>query len=130
MPATDIFPDTDAGNDGLCCFEASLAVMPKEPVTAQQIAAQNTAIDAFRYDPESTIYHALGNITNPVMIIAGALDHVASVQDDIVLVAEIPNATFLQFGDAGHAALLQHAIEAGQLISVFLNDDLKSSKSV
>lgn len=76
VPATYIFPDNDPGNAGLCRFEASLAAMPKEPVTPQQIAGQNSAIYGYYGDPQSTVYHALGNITTEVLVIAGTLDEV------------------------------------------------------
>ena len=122
VPAPYIFPDNAAGNAGLCRFEASLATMPTEPVTAQQIAGQNSAIYGYYDDPQSPIYNALSNITNPVLVIAGTLDVVVSVQDDIVLVDKIPGASFLQFADAGHAAILQHAVEAGQVINAFLDE--------
>lgn len=121
VPATYIFPDNIPGNAGLCRFEASLAVMPKEPVTAQQIAGQNSAIYGYYDDPQSTVYHALVNVTSPLLVIAGTLDEVVSVQDDVLLVEEIPGASFLQFADAGHAAILQHAVEAGEVISAFLH---------
>ena len=121
VPATYIFPDNDPGNAGLCRFEASLAAMPKEPVTPQQIAGQNSAIYGYYDDPQSTVYHALGNITTEVLVIAGTLDEVVSVQDDILIVDMIPGANFLQFADAGHAAILQHAVEAGEVLSAFLD---------
>ena len=121
VPATYLFPDNDPGNAGLCRFEASLAAMPKEPVTPQQIAGQNSAIYGYYGDPQSTVYHALGNITTEVLVIAGTLDEVVSVQDDILVVDMIPGASFLQFADAGHAAILQHAVEAGEVISAFLD---------
>ena len=121
VPATYIFPDTDAGNKGLCKFVASLAIMPKEPVTSQQIAGQNSAIYGYDDDAASPVYHALGNITAPVLVIAGSEDMVLSVQDDYTLVNKIPVASFLQFADAGHAAILQHAVTAGQVISAFLD---------
>ena len=121
MPATYIFPDTDAGNTGLCKFEKSLSIMPKEPVTSQQIAGQNSAIYGYYNDAASPLYNALGNITTSVLVIAGSEDMVVSVQDDYILVNRIPGASLLQFADAGHAAILQHAVTAGQVISAFLD---------
>ncbi len=56
-----------------------------------------------------------------MLVIAGTLDEVVSVQDDILIFDMIPGASFLQFADAGHAAILQHAVEAGEVISVFLD---------
>ena len=121
VPATYIYPDTEAGNMGLCKFVGSMAAMPPEPVTSQQIAAEHGAIDDYLNDPAGTVYHGLGNITTPVLVIAGTHDMVLSVQDDYTLVNRIPGASFLQFADAGHAAILQHAITAGEAISAFLD---------
>ena len=67
------------------------------------------------------MYNALGNITTSVLVIAGSEDMVVSVQDDYILVNRIPGASLLQFADAGHAAILQHAVTAGQVISAFLD---------
>ncbi len=55
-----------------------------------------------------------------MLVIAGTLDEVVSVQDDILIFDMIPGASFLQFADAGHAAI-SHAVEAGEVISVFLD---------
>ena len=121
IPATYIFPDTAVGNAGLCRFEASLAAMPTEPVTAQQIAGQNSAIYGYQSDPNNVVYNGLSNITNPALVIVGTLDQVTSVQDDLILVNKIPGASLLQFADAGHAAILQHAVTAGQVVSAFLD---------
>ena len=121
VPATYIFPNTTAGNTGLCKFVASMAVMPQEPVTSQQIAGENSAIHNYITDSASTVYHALGNITAPVLVVAGSEDMVLSVQDDYTLVNNIPGASFLHFADAGHAAILQHAVTAGEDISAFLD---------
>ena len=76
VPATYIFPDTDGGNTGLCKFETSLGIMPTEPVTSQQIAGQNNAIYGYYNDAGSLVYSALGNITRPVLVIAGSGDMV------------------------------------------------------
>ena len=122
IPPTFIFPDSVAGNAGLCRFVASVAAMPQEPVTAQQIAAQNPTLFSYFDDPESTIFNALSNITAPVLVIAGTQDQILSVQDDVTLVYKIPGATLLQFADAGHAAILQHAVEVGHMITAFLDD--------
>ena len=121
LPPTYIFPDNVPGNAGLCRFETSLATMPTEPVTSQQVSGQNPAIFAYQDDPESLVYNALGNITAPLLVIVGTLDDIVSVQDDILLVERVPGASFLQFADAGHAAILQHAVEAGEVISAFLD---------
>ena len=120
-PATYIYPDIEAGNIGLCKFVASEAVMPQEPVTPQQNIGQLSAIDDYYKDPASTVYHALGNITAPVLVVAGTQDVILSVQDDYTLVNMIPGASFLQFADAGHAAIMQHAVTAGEYISAFLD---------
>ena len=95
--------------------------MPKETVTPQQIAGQNTAIYSYDDDPDSIVFHALSNITNPALAVAGTLDQVISIQDGLLILNSIPGASLLQFPDAGHAAILQHGVTAGQWMSAFLD---------
>ena len=102
---------------------ASIAAMPQEPVTAQQIAAQNSVLFSYFGDPDSTIFNALANITTPVLVVAGTQDQILSVQDDVALVNKISGASLLQFADAGHAAILQHAVDSADVITVFLDDE-------
>ncbi len=56
------------------------------------------------------------------LIIAGTLDEAISVEDDLTLFNAIPGASLLQFDDAGHAAILQHAVTSATVISAFLDD--------
>jgi len=118
---TLLYPDTDAGNLGLCKHLAANMVMPNDTVTTAQSDAQTPAITSYFEDPASPNYHALGNITNPTLVLAGTQDEIVSVQDDFTLVTKIPGASFLQFLDAGHAAILQNAVPSGQVISAFLD---------
>ena len=121
VPATTIFPDSPAGNSALCRWEASLATLPEEPVTPQQVARQTTAINGFEDDSDSTVYHALSNITNSALIVVGTLDQVFSFEDSLLMVDAISGASLLQYADAGHAAMLQHGVTAGQEIAAFLD---------
>ena len=121
-PPTDpIYPDTDAGNLGLCKLMASQEVMPQAPVLSKQLLGQNPAIFDYLNEPSSAIYNSLGNITNPVLVIHGSQDQDVAVQDGYTLVNKIPGASFLQFADAAHGAILQHAVTAGQVVSAFLD---------
>lgn len=121
IPAPYFFPNTDAGNAGLCRFLAAQNVMPQEPTTAAQIKAQGDPLYAAFIDPDATLYNQLGNISNPTLVIAGSQDMVLSVKDAQTIADQIPEAIFLQFADAGHAAVLQHGVAAGQDISAFLD---------
>lgn len=96
--------------------------MPQEVTTSDQIKAQNKAIDAALDDPRSALYYSLANITNPMLVVAGSMDMVLAVQDDYTIVGRVAGASLLQFADAGHAAVLQHAVTAGQVISAFLDE--------
>lgn len=116
-----IFPDTDAGNLGLCKLIASQEVMLQAPVSTEQLLGQHPAIFDFLDDPSSAIYNSLGNITNPVLVIHGSQDQDVAVQDGCTLVNKIPGASFLQSADAAHGAILQHAVTAGQVVSAFLD---------
>ena len=116
-----MFPDTPAGNAGLCRFLAAQKAMTQEPTTDLQIKAQSTPNYAAFTDPDATLYNQLGNITSPTLVIAGSQDMVLSVEDDYTIAGQIPEASLLQLADAGHAAVLQHAVAAGQIISAFLD---------
>ena len=96
--------------------------MPQEVTTSDQIKAQNKAIDAALDDPTGALYYSLANITNSMLVVAGSMDMVLAVQDDYTIVDRVPGASLLQFADAGHAAVLQHAVTAGQVISAFLDE--------
>ncbi len=98
-------------------------VMPSDPVSLEQANSETSAVESYILDPASTVFHALGNITNPVLVIAGTLDQRISIQDAYTLVEHIPEASFWQFADAGHESILQHAITAGRIISAFLDED-------
>lgn len=95
--------------------------MPQAPVSSDQLLGQNPAIFDYLNDPGSAIYNSLGNMTNPVLVIHGSQDQDVSVQDGYILANKIPGASFLQFADAGHGAILQHAVTAGQVVSTFLD---------
>ena len=122
LPASYIYPDTDAGNAGLCRLVASQMVMPMDPTTPQQVGAQTPAIATYLEGPSTAAYTGLHNITNPLLVIAGTQDQILSVQDDLVIVDSVPGASFLQYSDAGHAAILQHGATNGAVISAFLDD--------
>ena len=121
LSPTFIYPDTEDGNAGLCQFVAAQMVMPQAPTPPMQVAAQNPAIYSFLGGPSTAAYTGLGNITNPVLVIAGSQDQILSVQDDYLIVNTIPEASFLQYADAGHAAILQHGATNGVVISAFLD---------
>ena len=121
QPAYPIYPDNDAGNMGLCKFVASQKVMPQVPVSSEQLLGQNPAIFDYLNEPSSAIYNSLGNITNPVLVVHGSRDQDVSVQDGYTLVNKIPGASFLQFADAAHGAIFQHAVTVGQVVSAFLD---------
>lgn len=115
------YPDNESRNAGLCRHEAFQQVLPQDPNTAAQQTSEGPAIASYLEDPNSPIFHALGNITNPVMIFGGTLDVRISVQDVYTLVNHIPGAAFYQFTGAGHGSIQQHAVTAGTLISAFLD---------
>lgn len=121
QPAYPIYPNTDAGNLGLCKFVASQQVMPQTLVSSEQLLGQNPAIFDYLNEPSSATYNSLGNITNPVLVIHGSRDEDVSVQDGYTLVNKIPGASFLQFADAGHGAILQHAVTVSRVVSAFLD---------
>ena len=106
LPPTYIYPDTDAGNAGLCRLVASQMVMPNDPLTPAQVGMQTPAIEAYLEGPDTSAYTGLHNFTNPLWVIAGTQDQILSVQDDEIIVSMVPSASLLQYADSGHACHL------------------------
>jgi len=121
LPPTYIYPDTEAGNAGLCRLVASQMVMPNDPLTPAQVGLQTPAIEAYLEGPDTSAYTGLHNLTNPLLVIAGTQDQILSVQDDMTIVSMVSGASLLQFADSGHAAILQHGATNGAVISAFLD---------
>lgn len=115
------YPDNKSGNAGLCRHQTYQKIMPQDPVTQTQATSEDKAIASYLQDPDSVIFHSLGNITNPVMVLGGTLDVRISVQDVYTLINHIPGASFHQFIDAGHESVQQHAVTAGTFITSFLD---------
>lgn len=121
LPPTYIYPDTEAGNAGLCRFVASQMVMPNDPLTPAQVRLQTPAIEAYLEGPDTPAYTGLHNLTNPMLVIAGTQDQIVSVQDVKTIASMVSGASLLQYADSGHAAILQHGATNGALISAFLD---------
>ena len=66
------------------------------------------------------MYDELPNVNKRVLVIAGTLDAATSIQDDLMMVNQIPGS-LLQYADAGHAAMLRHAVTSVAVISAFLD---------
>lgn len=62
----------------------------------------------------------LGRITQPVLHATGIRDVMIPAQASFVAVEHLPDATFLGYGDAGHAFLFQHAEDFAAQVSTFL----------
>ncbi|KAK9814864.1 hypothetical protein WJX73_000694 [Symbiochloris irregularis] len=130
LPPTIIFPDTAAGNAGLCRFLASQKYMPQDNPTQAQTAKQGPNLIKALTDPNDNVtFDLLPNITAPTMVIQGAQDEVIAVQNAFVIVENIPGASLLQYENAGHAVILQNDIEASQFIADFLDDAYGSPAS-
>lgn len=69
------------------------------------------------------VYYGLSNITNPVLIIAGDQDSVLPVQYDIKAASMIPNASLIQWPDAGHSSVEQHCLSSAAIINSWLDDN-------
>ncbi len=115
------YPDTPAGEAGLCRFLTYIQVMPKDPTTPEQLMRQ-AAVD-FDYDGEAGQEVTMGmqNITNPVLIIAGQQDSLLPISYDIEILDAIPGASLVEFADAGHSAILQNALASAAEINAFLS---------
>jgi hypothetical protein len=56
IPPTYIYPDTEAGNAGLCRLVASQMVMPNDPLTPAQVGLQTPAIEAYLEGQRILVY--------------------------------------------------------------------------
>ena len=120
-PAAAFYPDTEAGNAGLCRLLALQKAMPADIATAEQNKAEPSSGGALPTD--DFLRDNLPNITNPVLIIAGIRDAVDPFENDVSILSSIPGASLLQYADAGHASMLQHALSSAAIITAFLDDD-------
>lgn len=119
---TLLYPDTAAGNSGLCRHLAFQQVMPNDTLLSNQSAGELAATATYTRDPTSHIFHSLGNITNPVLVLGGTLDIRISIADLYTLVDYIPDASLVLLDSAGHESVQQYAITAGGIISDFLDE--------
>lgn len=119
---TLLYPDTAAGNSGLCRHLAFQQVMPNNTLLSNQSAGELAATATYTRDPTSHIFHSLGNITNPVLVLGGTLDIRISIADLYTLVDYIPDASLVLLDSAGHESVQQYAITAGGIISDFLDE--------
>jgi homoserine acetyltransferase len=91
-------------------------------IAASESAGELAATATYTRDPTSHIFHSLGNITNPVLVMGGTLDIRISIADLYTLVDYIPNASLVLRDSAGHESVQQYAITAGGIISDFLDE--------
>ena len=97
-----------------------LQAMPEDTPTQEEYEDEPTSGPANPLNAE--IFDNLGNITNPALIIDGVQDLIDPSPNDKLLVNAIPGASIIQFADASHGAIFQHAVTCGEIISAFLND--------
>ncbi len=106
---TLLYPDTAAGNAGLCRHLAFQQVMPNDTLFSNQSAGELAATATYTQDPKSHIFHSLGNITNPVLVMGGTFDIRISIADLYTLVDYIPDASLVLLDSAGHESVQQYA---------------------
>lgn len=119
---TLLYPDTAAGNAALCRHLAFQQVMPNDTLLSNQSSGELAATATYTRDPTSHIFHSLGNVTNPVLVMGGTLDIRISIADLYTLVDYIPDASLVLLDSAGHESVQQYAITAGGIISDFLDE--------
>jgi len=120
IPPAYYFPDTPEGNEALCRVIAFGQAKPEDAPTPRQIKDQFAGIQSGLAD--DSIYYHLGNITNPVLIIAGVQDLLTDYHSSYTLEQMIPDAFLLKYKNAGHGVIFQDALLVSPLIINFLDD--------
>lgn len=91
-----------------------------QPSQAQN-AAQGPAVSDHIYSNSTYLRNNLDQISNQVLLLWGSQDLIFPIGNADILLSGLPSATLLQYGDAGHAAILQHANDSAAIISSFLD---------
>jgi pimeloyl-ACP methyl ester carboxylesterase len=117
------FPDTDrgraAGHDYLARVALRLATGRPE-LSPAATRGQMAAIAASASVPFERLKANLEQITHPVLHATGIHDVMIPALSSFVAVQHLPNATFLAYGEAGHAFLFQHAEDFAAQVGSFL----------
>ena len=116
------FPNDDAGNAALCRFLALTAAMPQDSVTKEETQKQGFVELDWHGEGGGTVYKGLPNVTSPLLIIGGKQDLQNPIATQTAIFDLVPGAQFLQYADAGHAAVFQHALSSAYYIDAFLSD--------
>ena len=127
VPPWVMFPNTDAGNDGLCRFNQSLELMPND-AKPEATLTQSQPLAECMSPSYNFVYECMGTFSLPVLVVAGSQDWGLPLSNSFALVERIPGASLLQFPDAGHGVLLQHDHASASLISAWLGADMGSYK--
>jgi pimeloyl-ACP methyl ester carboxylesterase len=117
------FPDTEvgraAGHSHLSRVAPRLARAQAE-ISEAAARAQAAAIAASGSMTYAEMRANLGRIRQPVLYATGLRDVMNPALAAFVAVQHLPNATFLAYGDAGHAFLFQRADDFTTQVSTFL----------
>ena len=111
------FPQSPAGDAGLCRYIKLYRAMPKDEITAEEIRAQRSGL--MKIIKENDIYEKLGNITHPMLIVVGT--KLGEGPGSYELLSKVAGSAIIGFEDAAHGAVFQNALLAAAVIHDFLD---------
>jgi pimeloyl-ACP methyl ester carboxylesterase len=117
------FPETPAGREaGLASLrrlDARLSVS-RADTHPGSVAAQAAALTGWGKG-EDTAWERLGELHMPVLVGAGARDHMMHPFGAYSMAQRLPHAKVIFYTDSGHGFLFQHADDFGEEVLRFLN---------
>jgi pimeloyl-ACP methyl ester carboxylesterase len=117
------FPDTPAGREaGLASLrrlDTRLSVS-RADTTPGSVAAQSAALTGWGRG-EDTSWERLGELQMPVLVGAGACDHMMHPFGVYSMAQRLPDAKVIFYTDSGHGFLFQHADDFGEEVLRFLS---------
>lgn len=119
-----IFPQTRAGKAAAKRYLARVHAQPGLQasyfeISPETIRAQIAAEDAWS-DPGGGAYASLGQITQPTLVLGGALDRVELPVNSRIIAGRIPSSLLKLYPGAGHAFMYQYPALVAKNVGAFL----------
>lgn len=111
------YPDTAAGNAGLCRYIKLYEAMPENSITTKEVDAQIEIVTAY-LKQAGEIYRRLPDVQNPTLVYVGTYSGEGPASYSIA--SQIQKSMVVAFSDAAHGAIFQHGPQAALTISAFL----------
>lgn len=119
-----IFPQTRAGKSAAKSYLTRVGAQPGLQasyfeISPETIRAQIAAEDAWS-DPGGGAYASLGQITQPTLVLGGALDRVELPVNSRIIAGRIPSSLLKLYPGAGHAFMYQYPALVAKNVGAFL----------